>query len=81
MTLDKYQCQKIKEKHLMNFFRALGELSTTLGFPEETISEGELKKALLKMAIKGDNGYIYFNELLYRCMRRKYGTMKINKQM
>ena len=33
------------------------------------------------MAIKSDNGYIYFNELLYRCMRRKYGNMKINKKM
>lgn len=33
------------------------------------------------MAIKGDNGYIYFNELLYRCMRRKYGPLKLNKQM
>ena len=33
------------------------------------------------MAIKRDKGYIYFNELLYRCMRRKYGNMKINKKM
>lgn len=36
---------------------------------------------MLKMAIKSDNGYVYFNELLYRCMRRKYGNMKINKKM
>ena len=33
------------------------------------------------MAIKADNGYIFFNEMLYRCMRRKYGNMKINKKM
>jgi len=33
------------------------------------------------MAINSDNGYIYFNELLYRCMRKKYGNMKINKPM
>ena len=33
------------------------------------------------MGIKGDNGFIYFNELLYRCMRRKYGNMKIKKKM
>lgn len=33
------------------------------------------------MAIKSDNGYIFFNEMLYRCMRRKYGNMKINKKM
>jgi hypothetical protein len=36
---------------------------------------------MLKMAIKSDNGYVYFNELLYRCMRRKYGNHKINKKM
>lgn len=62
----------------MMFFRDLGELNTSLGFHTETFTEDEMKKALLKMGIKGDNGYIYFNELLYRCMRRKYGTMKIN---
>ena len=33
------------------------------------------------MAINSDLGYIYFNELLYRCMRKKYGNMKINKRM
>ena len=33
------------------------------------------------MGIKSDQGYIYFNELLYRCMRRKYGCMRISKKM
>lgn len=33
------------------------------------------------MGIKSDQGSIYFNELLYRCMRRRYGNMKINKKM
>lgn len=45
------------------------------------MEEGELKKHLLKMGIKSNQGFIYFNELLYRCMRRKYGSMKINKKM
>merc|ERR1712195_121231 len=36
---------------------------------------------LLKMGIKSNQGFVYFNELLYRCMRRKYGTMRINKKM
>lgn len=52
----------------------------SLGFGEE-IESAELKKEMLKMAIKSVNGYVYFNELLYRCMRRKYGNMKINKKM
>lgn len=52
-----------------------------MGFSCEQYDEGDLKKNILKMAIKADNGYIFFNEMLYRCMRRKYGNMKINKKM
>ena len=81
LTQDKYKCFKIKEKSLTDFFRKLGEVNETLGFSYEQYDDGELKKQLLKMGIKSDNGYIFFNEMLYRCMRRKYGNMKINKKM
>lgn len=40
-----------------------------------------MKKIMLKMGIKCDDGYVYFNELLYRCMRRQYGSFKLNKKM
>lgn len=80
-TQKKYNCFKIKEKQLEKFFRKLGEENETLGFREIDYDDGEMKKNLLKMAIKTDNGYIFFNEMLYRCMRRKYGNMKINKSM
>ena len=63
------------------FFRRLGEFGdkeTSLGFSVEFYDDGELKKQLLKMAINSESGYIYFNELLYRCMRKKYGNMKSN---
>jgi hypothetical protein len=59
----------------------LGIENETLGFSCEQFDDGDLKKNILKMAIKSDNGYIFFNEMLYRCMRRKYGNMKINKKM
>lgn len=59
----------------------MGLESESLGFSFEQYDEGDLKKNILKMAIKADNGYIFFNEMLYRCMRRKYGNMKINKKM
>lgn len=36
---------------------------------------------MLKMGIRSDDGYIYFNELLYRSMRRIYGSIKLNTQM
>jgi hypothetical protein len=69
---------------LTKFFRKLGEIGDkekSLGFSEEYYDDGDLKKLLLKMGIKSDNGFIYFNELLYRCMKRKYGNMKLNKKM
>lgn len=59
----------------------MGIENETLGFSYEQFDDGDLKKNILKMAIKSDNGYIFFNEMLYRCMRRKYGNMKINKKM
>jgi len=83
-TQDRYNCAKIKESMLTNFFKELGEFGSkeeSLGFSEEFFDTGELKKNLLKMGIKSNQGFIYFNELLYRCMRRKYGNMKINKKM
>lgn len=69
---------------MVNFFKELGEFGSkeeSLGFSEEFYDTGELKKQLLKMGIKINKGFVYFNELLYRCMRRKYGAMKINKKM
>lgn len=83
-TQERYNCAKIKESMLTNFFKELGEHGSkeeSLGFSEEHFDTGELKKHLLKMGIKSNQGFIYFNELLYRCMRRKYGNMKINKKM
>jgi hypothetical protein len=48
---------------------------------EDRISDAELKKVMLKMGIRTEDGWIYFNELLYRCMRRKFGNFKLNKRM
>lgn len=83
-TQERYNCKKIKENSLIDFFRKLGEQGqkeTSLGFGEAFYDEGEVKKQLLKMGIKSNQGFVYFTELLYRCMRRKYGCMKINKKM
>lgn len=66
---------------MTSFFRKLGDENEHLGFLESQFDDGELKKQMLRMAIKSDQGYIFFNEMLYRCMRRIYGNMKINKKM
>ena len=76
-TQQKYRCLKLREKRLNDFFK---ELPMPLGLPQDT-TEDQLKKIMLKMGIRCDDGYIYFNELLYRCMRRQYGNFKLNKRM
>ena len=40
------------------------------------MSDSEAEKKLLKMGVKSENGYIYFNELLYRLMRELFVTDK-----
>lgn len=56
-TQDRYNCSKIKENMLTNFFKELGEFGSkedSLGFSEEFYDTGELKKHLLKMGIKSN---------------------------
>ena len=50
------------------------------GLPPET-TEDQMRKVMLKMGIRCDDGYVYFNELLYRCMRRKYGDFRLNRKL
>lgn len=76
-TVQKYRCLKLREKRLNDFFK---QLPMPLGLPQET-TDDQLKKVMLKMGIRCDDGYVYFNELLYRCMRRQYGNFKLNRKM
>ena len=36
-------------------------------------SDQQVKMIMIKMGIRNEKGYIYFNELLYRVMKRAYG--------
>ena len=54
-TQERYRCQKIKEKQLPKFFRELGndgDKTGSLGFGKDDYEPAELKKQMLKMAIK-----------------------------
>jgi hypothetical protein len=73
----KYRGLKMREKQLFDFFR---KLKPPIGLPEET-TDNQIKKIMLKMGIRSDGGYVYFNELLYRCMRRQYGNFKLGKKL
>lgn len=72
-----YGCLKIREKKLLPFY---SRLPPPLGMPIGT-KEDILRKQMLKMGIKSDDGFIYFNELLYRLMREDYCKFKLNKRM
>jgi len=61
-------------------------LPSPLGFSktEDYVSENyddDVKRKVIKMGINTDKGWIYFNELLYRCMRRLYGNFKLSRKM
>lgn len=43
--------------------------------------KNEVVKQIMKMGIKSDDGFISFSEVLYRCIKRKYGNWKISKRM
>lgn len=77
MSTMKNRGVKIREKFLNDFFKLL---PPPIGFPEGT-SETQIRKIMLRMGIRSDNGYVYYNELLYRCMRRQYGNFKLGKRM
>lgn len=76
-TQTRYRCLKLREKKITDFFK---QLPMPLGLPLDT-SEDQMKKVMLKMGIRCDDGYVYFNELLYRCMRRQYGSFRLNRRM
>ena len=68
----KNNCRKIRENQLLDFYK---KLPYPMGMQPST-TDAEAKKILLKMGIKSENGFIYFNELLYRLMREQYVTDK-----
>ena len=72
----------LKEKQLMSFYKALPP-AIGLIQQEAGMNASSIKKVLLKMGIKSEGGFIYFNELLYRLMREKYvtGKFRLNTRM
>jgi hypothetical protein len=83
----RFKCVKMRERDCVDFFQ---DLARPMGFMnpaahEDAVAEitsiQDVKKEVLKLGIRKENGYIYFNEMLYRCMRRVYGNFKLNKKM
>ena len=67
----------MKERYITDFYM---KLPPPLG-PQPNTKYSEIKKRLLKMGIKSDEGWVYFNELFYRLMRDLHFDSKLTKKM
>ena len=76
-----YQCMKMKVKHVSNFFKQLPKRMLKKMDIDDGAREMDVQRVILKMGIQVDDGFIYFNEMLYRVMRAQFGRVKINKFM
>lgn len=69
----KYNCLKIKEGNVVDFLKIMEE---PVGMKNQ--NKKEILKNILKMDLKADSeGYVYFNELLYKVMWMEYGIKRI----
>jgi len=75
------KCIKIKDNKLVDFFT---DMDRPLGMSKEDIKDkNDIHKNIVQMDIRADEeGYIYFNELLYKVMKKTYGIKHIrNKKL
>lgn len=67
---------KIKSKYVADFIKKLpGKMQKNMGM-DDYYKEEDINRMILKMGINVDEGFIYFNEMLYRIMRAQFVTNK-----
>ena len=72
---------KIKVRHVNRFFHRLPPSFYKNMDLSEKATEQDVQRIILKMGINVDDGFIYFNEMLYRLMRAQYGKVNFNRVM
>lgn len=73
-----YDGIKMREMDLMKFFR---ELKGNLGFKGQESDDKLILRSVVKMGVESDeDGFVYFNELLYKSMKRLHGDEHINNK-
>ena len=73
----KYNCFKIKDRDLVTFFHSM---EPKLGM--SNLSEVDIIRHLVLMDLESDEeGYIYFNDLLFKAMKRVYGCPHIKNML
>lgn len=72
-------CVKMKDNKLVAFFK---HLEKPLGMTaEDLLDDNEIHKNIVQMDIRADEeGYVYFNELLYKIMKKTYGIKHIHNK-
>lgn len=72
---------KLKVKHVNDFFNRLPQrIRQKMGVADGS-RELDVQRIIIKMGINVDDGFIYFNEMLYRVMRAQFGQVRFNKVM
>ena len=70
-------CLKLKDTRLVAF---MANLPAPLGMQGESV--GEIIKSVMQMELVSDNeGFVYFNELLFRVMRARYGDPHVKNKV
>ena len=70
-------CLKLKDTRLVAF---MGHMDAPLGMRGAKINE--IIRSVMKMELESDNeGYVYFNELLFKLMRRIYGDPHVKNKV
>jgi hypothetical protein len=75
------KCIKVKDNKLVAFFKSMEK---PLGMTAEDLKDNnDIHKNIVQMDIRADEeGYVYFNELLYKVMKKTYGIKHIrNKKL
>ena len=73
------KCIKMKDNKLVPFFK---HMNKPLGMTAEDLKDNnEIHKNIVQMDIRADEeGYVYFNELLYKVMKKAYGIKHIRNR-
>jgi hypothetical protein len=73
----KNNCLKIKDTRLVAF---MAQMPSPLGMQGESVND--IIKSVMQMELVSDNeGFVYFNELLYKVMRRQYGDPHVKNKV
>mmetsp|Transcript_16699 Transcript_16699/g.22529 ORF Transcript_16699/g.22529 Transcript_16699/m.22529 type:complete len:101 (+) Transcript_16699:2597-2899(+) len=72
---------RMKVKNVSAFFQRLPKRMQKKMDIDDSSREMDVHRVILKMGIQVDDGFIYFNEMLYRVMRAQFGRVKLNSVM